>query len=103
MISAAHRTVAEYLDAVSDSIIGRYRCPDPATVTELRALLAKYPDIGKRYIPADPLWRKELGLSRYAGKEAPPFSLEFRERFVRTLEVDPEFAAAVWAWIGGVA
>lgn len=96
------RTTAEYLDQVSDSILNHYHCPEPIAVGELKALIARYPDLARGFLPAQP-WRKQMGISDFACKEVPPFPVEFRERLIATVAADDDFRAALATLIGGAA
>jgi hypothetical protein len=74
--------------------------PQPETAAELDAFCDKWPDRSYMVRPGDPIWLELMALSRNTGRPVEPFAVEWRERFVVTLDADPEFAATVASLTG---
>ena len=77
------------------------RAPYPKTREELDYLIEHYPLDAVPHLPhRDELAR--LGMSRNTCREhqIEPFSVEWREQYIETLDRDPEFAEAVRLRLG---
>ena len=70
----------------------------PATVDELKAIVAEHPAAAHRYLPTQAI-RNRMGLPDL-GKPAKPWGSCQQEDFLATLVMDPQFAAAVCRGLG---
>lgn len=99
------RTVEEFL-AECEQVFRERRTnpaatiPQPATGAELDAFCDRWPERAHLVRPADCWILESVGLSLNTGRPVEPLPVEWMERFVVTLDADPEFAATVASLIG---
>lgn len=90
----------EYLAEVRQRLDEGEPALPPETPDEYRALIRQYPDIAKRFLPERAELRR-MGISANSCRNIEPLPIEWRERFLKTLAVDPDFRAAIAGLIGG--
>ncbi|MFQ5733041.1 MAG: hypothetical protein ACE5KM_13955 [Planctomycetaceae bacterium] len=92
---SAFHTAEEFIAAVDDARRHDHQPPDPVTRAEFLALADEFPDLARRYRPADPFWLEYMGLPRHYGLPIKPLDELWQERFLTTLDDDDDFRAAV--------
>lgn len=60
--------------------------PQPATGAELEAFCDVWPDRAHEVLPADDWVLESVGLSRHTGRNIEPYSIEWFERLLATVE-----------------
>ncbi len=93
-------SVDEYLAEVKQRLDEGQPVLPPSTPDEYRALIRQYPDVARPLLPPAPELER-MGISKHSCREIEPLPIEWRERFLKTLAIDPDFRAAVASVIGG--
>lgn len=103
--SSPARTVDQFIHECEQAIREKLTnpaaaIPQPETADELDAFCDRWPGRAHLVRPADEWVLESVGLSRNTGRPVEPFAIEWRERFLATLDGDPDFAATVAGLIG---
>lgn len=94
---------AESYLALAESAMAHGRpIPPPETAEQLRRLAEEHPERAKSFMPSR-LECVRLGISGNLTREIAPFAVEWRERFLHTLQSDADFTEAIGRMIGGAA
>jgi hypothetical protein len=100
ILSQSTRTVSQFI-AECEQVLREKRTnpelnpPQPETKEEYDAFCDRWPEKSYMVRPADPRWLTRMGLSKHTGRTIEPFSIEWFERSLATVERHPKLARAL--------
>lgn len=89
------RSVEEFLHLCESAHRRRVDPPQPVSIEETVAYADRWPERAHLVRPADPVWFRMAGVSAFTARTIPPFSREWLEQFLATLEAYPTLAGAL--------